>query len=386
MNKVSISVITIILAALAVFLYVSVGDKQTILLLIGAGLGITLMHSAFGFSGAWRAFIRSGRNDGVRAQIILLAATAILFFPIIGKLFPGIVVAGATAQFGVSVFVGAFLFGIGMQLGGGCGSGTLYTVGQGQVDMVITLIFFMVGATIGSAHLGWWTQLPNLGNVSMIKSLGWPIALTVTLVSLGILYGVVSWIGKIRGANARGSRKHRWHLIRGPWPLWGGVLGLALLNLATLLTAKHPWSITFAFSLWGSKIWQAVGGNSATWPAWQPKAAATALNNSVLLDTTSVMNFGIILGAGLAAALAGKFTPEDRYKPVRLVTAILGGLLLGYGARLGFGCNIGALLGGVASGSLHAWAWLAAAFLGGITGTYVRIWMGIDRPIRHEKA
>ena len=43
-----------------------------------------------------------------------------------------------------------------MQLGGGCGSGTLYTMGQGQVDMLITLIFFIVGATLGSAHLHWW--------------------------------------------------------------------------------------------------------------------------------------------------------------------------------------------------------------------------------------
>jgi hypothetical protein len=57
-------------------------------------------------------------------------------------------------------------------------------------------------------------------------------------------------------------------------------------------------------------------------------------------------------------------------------------LLLGYGARLAFGCNIGALLGGISSGSLHGWLWLVAAFCGSILGINIKIWAGIDKPIR----
>ena len=37
---------------------------------------------------------------------------------------------------------------------------------------------------------------------------------------------------------------------------------------------------------------------------------------------------------------------------------------MGIGARLAFGCNIGAMLGGIVSGSLHGWVWLIFAFLG----------------------
>ena len=37
---------------------------------------------------------------------------------------------------------------------------------------------------------------------------------------------------------------------------------------------------------------------------------------------------------------------------------------MGYGARLAFGCNIGALFSGIASGSLHGWLWMAAALAG----------------------
>ena len=67
--------------------------------------------------------------------------------------------------------------------------------------------------------------------------------------------------------------------------------------------------------------------------------------NSVFRDVTSVMNFGIIAGALAAAALAAKFKPLWNLTRVEIGTAIFGGLLMGYGARLAYGCNIGAYLG-----------------------------------------
>ena len=46
--------------------------------------------------------------------------------------------------------------------------------------------------------------------------------------------------------------------------------------------------------------------------------------------------------------------------------------MLGYGARIAYGCNIGAYFSGIASASLHGWLWFAAAFLGNIAGTRLR--------------
>jgi hypothetical protein len=70
---------------------------------------------------------------------------------------------------------------------------------------------------------------------------------------------------------------------------------------------------------------------------------AKQLQESVFADITSVMDFGIIFGALLASGLAGKFHPGWKVPPRSLVAAVVGGLLLGYGARLAYGCNIGAL-------------------------------------------
>jgi uncharacterized membrane protein YedE/YeeE len=52
---------------------------------------------------------------------------------------------------------------------------------------------------------------------------------------------------------------------------------------------------------------------------------------------------------------------------------------MGYGARLAFGCNIGAYFSGIASGSLHGWIWLAAALAGTYLGVILRSSLGLDR-------
>jgi len=45
----------------AVFLHNLVGMRQVLLLVVGAALGLTLYHAAFGFTSAWRVFINDRR-------------------------------------------------------------------------------------------------------------------------------------------------------------------------------------------------------------------------------------------------------------------------------------------------------------------------------------
>ena len=89
---------------------------------------------------------------------------------------------------------------------------------------------------------------------------------------------------------------------------------------------------------------------------------------------------GIVFGAMAAAALASRFAPVARLSTRDVVTAVVGGLLMGYGARLAYGCNIGAYLGGLVSGSLHGFAWLVFGFIGSIAGTVLRRRIGMDPP------
>jgi hypothetical protein len=352
------------------------------LLLVGGGLGVALYHAAFGFTGGWRAFVADRRGAGLRGQMLLLALATLIMLPILdGGSFFGKSVAAAVAPVGVSVLVGAFLFGLGMQLGGGCGSGTLFTVGGGNTRMIVTLLFFIAGSVAGTAHLPWWLEQPSLGEVSLADSLGaWPaVALQLAL------YGALAWLTIVAEKRRHGRADtmfragptggQRW--LNGPWPLAAGAVALALLGTLVLAVAGHMWSITFAFGLWGAKALAAVGVPVASWEFWTWPFPAKALAGSVFEDTTSVMDFGIVLGALLAAGLAGRFAPGFRIPLRSLLAAALGGLLLGYGARLAFGCNIGALLGGLASGSVHGWLWFGAAFAGTILGVRLRPLFGL---------
>ena len=114
----------------------------------------------------------------------------------------------------------------------------------------------------------------------------------------------------------------------------------------------------------------AAGLNIGAWDFWQWPFPARALNSAVTANITSVMNVGIL--AGVAASLAGRFAPMLKIPPRSIAAALIGGLLLCYGACLAFGCNIGAFFSGVVSGSLHGWVWLVFGPLGTVAGIYLR--------------
>ncbi|QKF50621.1 YeeE/YedE family protein [Pseudomonas graminis] len=359
------------------FLQSAVGGRQVLLLIVGAALGLTLYHAAFGFTSAWRVFINERRGAGLRAQMVMLAVAVVLFFPALGAgtLF-GTPVTGLVAPAGVSVVFGAFIFGIGMQMGGGCASGTLFTVGGGNARMLVTLLFFIVGSLIATHHVDWWFSLPSFPATSIVKSFGVIPALLMSLALFAVIALVTVKLEKRRHGDLEavvtsehvGLRR----FLRGPWPLVWGAVGLALLNYATLALAGRPWGITSAFALWGAKVAGGLGVDVGSWPFWQLPANAKALAAPVWEDITTVMDIGIMLGAAVAAGLAGRFAPSLKIPTRSLIAAVIGGLLLGYGSRLAYGCNIGAYFSGIASGSLHGWLWLVAAFAGNAVGVRIR--------------
>lgn len=363
------------IAVAAWYLSDAISWRQGALFLVGAGAGVVLYHAAFGFTSSWRVFISDRRGAGLRAQMLMLAVTCAVFFPLLasGTLF-GQPLRGSVSPIGVGVVAGAFMFGVGMQIGGGCASGTLFTVGGGSARMVVTLFFFIIGSVIGTAHTAWWSAQPAFPATSLVTALGPWLGLAVS----GALFGGIAWFTRVaeRGRHgrliddSRPAAGPRW--LKGPWPLVAGAIGLAAVNIATLTIGGRPWGVTSGFALWGAKMFAAIGIDVASWPHWQAPAQAAALQASVLRDVPSVMNFGIILGALMAAILAGRFAPGWNVSNRSLVAAVLGGLMLGYGARIAYGCNIGAYFSGIASGSVHGWLWLVAAFAGSIAGTRLR--------------
>jgi uncharacterized membrane protein YedE/YeeE len=369
-----------LLAVIAALAYVAsvVGGRQAALFGVGVFAGLALYHAAFGFTTAFRVFIAEGRGAGIRAQMLMLGLAALVFIPLLGAGQPifGQTLRGSIAPLGVALLIGAFLFGVGMQLGGGCASGTLYSAGGGNLRMAVTLAFFVAGSLLGTAHAPYWDATPKVAGVSLLATSGVAGALAITALLLGGIWAMSAVLEHRRHGRVvdderwRGRQRGWW--VRGPWPLLLGAGALALVNIATLLIAGRPWGVTSAFALWGAKMAMALGLDVASWPYWQAPARLASLHAPVVTDVTSVMNAGIILGAWMAAALAGRFAPGWRVPLGSLAAAVIGGVLLGYGARLASGCNIGAYFSGVASASLHGYVWFVAALAGTVAGTRLR--------------
>lgn len=349
-------------------------------LLIGLGLGVALYHAAFGFTAAYRRAIEDRDLSGVAAQVVMLIVAMVLFAPILatGEVL-GHRAGGAVAPVSVAMLTGAFVFGIGMQLGGACASGTLFTVGGGNSRMVVTLVFFCLGSWWGTLDLMWWRALPGLPPIALGKEIGYGPAIALQagflLLVLAGLYRLGARVQKPLGWGG----SFAWHkLLRGPWPLIWGALGLALLNWVMLVVTGRPWGVTWGFTLWGAKAMVALGWDPSSSAYWSQGWTSGALDRSILSSNVSVSNIGILIGALAAGSLAGKIGPSLRIGWRPLVAAVIGGLMMGYGARLAYGCNIGAFFSGVASTSLHGWAWIVMALLGSVIGIRLRPWFRLS--------
>jgi len=353
------------ITALLIALVVLDGQPRSAALIVaGFGLGVAFLKTEFSFTASWRRFLVRGEAGGLLAALLLIAIAALVIVPVAAR---GQGFGGAIAPIGPSLVIGAFVFGIGMQLANGCGSGTLYTAGGGSGRMLIALAGFIIGSVVGSLQLPAFLALGGVDPILASDYLGPWGGLAATLASIAVAAAIVVAVARKRGAGIVPRRS----LVVG-----AGAIGA--LAIATFVAGGHPWSVTFGFTLWGAKIASLIGVDFSNAPFWQWPGPKHALADSILSDTTSLTDLGMILGA-MAAAAAGKPFARASWPPLpSLAAAVLGGLLMGWGARLGFGCNIGAFVGGVASGSLHGWIWFAAALGGCAIGVRLRPLFGLS--------
>ena len=320
------------LAILALFgwLLWSVSARQALLLLVGVGLGWALAAARFGFTTGWRHLVEHRDPSGVYGQIILLAALSLLSMPLLAH-FPE--TQAALGPPSVSLLIGAFVFGLAMQISDGCGSGTLYKAGLGVPLNMAILPLFALGSFMGSAHLNGWLAL--------------------------VAIGVGLWSGQ--RFSFRGTPR-RW--------IWGALV-IALFAALNLFIAGQPWGVVYGFGLWGAMVATALGLFEPTQNAfWSDPGHAERLHQTLLLDVTSITNIGILAGALWVAPKR----PQDA-RPLtgaQWAVGLAAGFVLGYSSRLAFGCNVGAMVSGISTGSLHGWLWVPMAFMGTLIGIRVR--------------
>lgn len=329
---------------------------------LGGLLGAAFLSFQYGFASAWRQALVRGEMMGIAAHFLLIGLCACIFIP---ASIWGLDAAGSVAPVSVSLFVGAFIFGIGMQLANGCGSGVLFSFGGGSGRMMVALPFFIIGSVLGSFALPSALEWGSAGPIAIAGQFSDGPKALINLLLIGSAGFGFYILGHRRGQILAPKLVLACFIIAG---LCGAVF----------ILSGHPWGVTFGFTLWGAKLAQDLGVPVESFTFWQWAGPARALNHSLLSDVSSLMNIGMVLGAAMLASLSGQLSQQSWPSGKQLVGAAIGGILMGIGARLSFGCNIGAFLGGIASGSLHGWIWFVLAMTGSWAGIQLRPRFGLS--------
>ena len=302
------------------------------LLVVAAALGWVFFSAQFGYTSAFRAWLARGDGSGLAAGLLVPAVAALVIVPF-AALVPGY--SGFVSPIGVPLVIGAAVFGLGMQLGNGCGSGTLYAAGSGSRRMWVVLPFFCLGGVLGSLVLPSALRLPSLGAVGLG---GWLGPWAELRRDADRHRGARGLRARIRPApeccEAARSSAHR-RPRRSDFPPLAPAVG------------RHD-----GFDGVGCQGTLGRGVRSRTHGVLGLGRTEAVAGRFHPASDSSLMNIGMILGATAASGWRGSFRPQG-WPPRRgLIVAALGGLLMGIGARLAFGCNIGGLVGGIQLGQL----------------------------------
>jgi uncharacterized membrane protein YedE/YeeE len=149
-------------------------------------------------------------------------------------------------------------------------------------------------------------------------------------------------------------------LFASPWPVWGAALLVAVTNVF-LFAFDRPFTASDGVRNWGD---------------WALTGLGVATRSDLIapwLYSGSLLNLGVIVGALAAALLSREFAIRV---PVRgeLVKGLVGGAMLGVGAMLALGCNIGGFFSAVSALSLSGFGMMVGLFVGAIVGLRYLVW------------
>lgn len=164
------------------------------LLLCTVAIGIVFQRSRLCFVAAFRDPFMTGETDKTKAVIISLIIALIGYAVLKWTGIRGENVY-VTNTFWAGSLIGGLIFGFGMLLAGGCGSGCAFRAGEGQIKLIVALVFFALFNSLFKALM---KSSPTLTKIIGTKFfvpnyLPWAIAMGVIIVVLLAWYLFVTW-------------------------------------------------------------------------------------------------------------------------------------------------------------------------------------------------
>ena len=160
-------------------------------------------------------------------------------------------------------------------------------------------------------------------------------------------------------------------LFKKLWSYQTGGIILAVLNLLLLVFTGSPWRITSGFLYWGAWVLEKLGFNPATWYYFSAYGNKLSPTETFLNNSFTVINIAVIAGVLLITLWNSEFKWKKIKSVKQFAFALGGGIIMGYGTRLSFGCNIGAFFSAIPSFSLHGWVYGIFMFAGAWIGNKI---------------
>lgn len=360
----------------------SFGEPAALSLLIGSAFGLALERGRYCFFCIFRDSIDNRYNSGILAIVTSLAVGNIGYLILFGLFLPNpekgtLPPVAHIGPVTVALVFAAFIFGIGMSLSGACVSGHLYRITQGSLRAIPSLIGVVIGFIVAFAT--WnpiYANIISKGNsIWLPHYFGYVGSFVISIAALAVIAGFALKSGNqaeyrritdgtITFAGIRDALiKRRWNpFVTGTFV---GLIGfIAYLRVEPLGTTRQLNSIARnvanTFDLAPSEL-----NGLNTLAGCIGAVSETITNNGWLV-------IGLVVTA-FAAALSGNRVKREEITVKSGGTALLGGILLGWGSMTALGCTIGNLVSGTQAFALSGWVFFGFTFLGAYTGIKLKL-------------
>ncbi|MDA8083505.1 MAG: YeeE/YedE family protein [Nitrospiraceae bacterium] len=335
-------------------------------LVCGGLVGLILQRGRFCMNSAFRDTIFIKEYNLFQAYLI-----ALIIMLIGGNAMAdmGMIHLKAQTFFPMANILGGYVFGLGMVMAGGCGSGIIYRVGEGQLASIMAVFGFLFG--IGATTNGIFKPFYNfLRSFKMAGAEGAPYT----------LYGLIGDTPMIK---------------------WAVIAVFCAACFAFVLTGKpfsfgkqkgFFWSVAGALigimglvTFWASEYWGSPGfarGMNFTTPAGETMFTfLTGDARSMFFPMFDLAGFKVTwgeffyIGVPVGAFISAKILKEFKWKipPAQEMLTVLGGsFLMGFGASCAGGCNVGQALTGFTTLSIGSIVATIAIILGNWTMVYFK--------------
>ncbi len=355
--------------------------EASVIASFGFIFGYILQRSRFCFAAGFRDIFMIRNTALTRAILLLLLLTSIGFFfihLIRGGLLPN---NGIIYPVGLHTVAGGVIFGFGLVIAGNCVSGCLMRMGEGYIMQWFTFVGLMIGSALGAWNLGWWGPrfIENSPKIFLPDTLGWFVTLAAYIILIIVLYFFLFWYecSTLKGISLFSFRKEPRFppakslgqmLFTGRnWSYSFGAVALSITNVMTLYIWGKPAGITGELTHLAGWLSCRVGLLPSDWYYFE-KLIFFESRRIYLEHPLLYLSAGIVIGSFFASLLHREFRVRHPKSAKFIISALVGGILLGYSSRVAMGCNFGGFWGGISSFSLHGWVFGIFIFVGAYLG------------------